>query len=102
MRVCSTLRTIMHNSVSEYVRLQRALAPSKSKANFNTATAVYDTKTGKYYYGMDKGIQLSGDDINPTLKSKLPAQSLNDYKLGNCAECDAVNQALNDRAQWDI
>jgi hypothetical protein len=30
----------------------------------------------------------------------LPESSTNSYKLGNCAECDAVNQALNDGSNW--
>ena len=48
----------------------------------------------------NKGIAVSGAEIHPTLANKLPQTSTNAYKLGNCAECDAVNQALHDGANW--
>lgn len=44
---------------------------------------------------MNRGIQISGDTLNPTLSKMLPEESLNKYRFGNCAEVDAVNQALN-------
>lgn len=53
---------------------------------------------------MNKGVQLSGDVKNPVLFGSknqaglLPKDSLNDYAVGNCAEVDAVNQALNNGA----
>lgn len=48
--------------------MQKKLAPSKTKRNdFNTASLVYDARTGKYYYGMNKGVRLSGDAQNPVL-----------------------------------
>lgn len=73
----------------------KKLAPSNSKAtDFNTASVVYDARTGEYYYGMNKGVKLSGDKIEKTLSDILPTKSLNNYEVGNCAEVDAVNQAL--------
>jgi cytidine deaminase len=92
----------MNLYVSEWVQLQRQLANSNNQLRqFNTATIVYDKATGKYYYGANRGISISGVDIHPTLASKLPASSTNNYALGNCAECDAVNQALKDGSQWN-
>lgn len=44
---------------------------------------------------MNRDIQLSGDNLNASLESWLPDSSLNEFRLGNCAEVDAVNQALN-------
>ncbi len=89
----------MHNSVVEWSRMEERLANSKNQLNkFNTASVVYDSATGNYYYGMNRGIQLGGDNLNLLLKSWLPEKSLNDYKLGNCAEVDAINQALNSGA----
>ncbi len=64
----------------------------------STNNLTYDVKTGKYYYGVNRGMQLSSDTMNSKLADLLPEQTLNKYKLGNCAEVDAVNQALNDRA----
>ncbi|MEN8905634.1 MAG: YwqJ-related putative deaminase, partial [Clostridiales bacterium] len=89
----------LNNAVSEWTRMQKKLAPSKRKiTDFNTSSVVYDAKTGQYYYGMNKGLKLSGDELNPTLSKILPNKSLNEYKLGNCAEVDAINQALNNKA----
>ncbi|MNJ69448.1 hypothetical protein D3C77_658010 [compost metagenome] len=54
---------------------------------------------------MNKGVQLSSDNKNPILfggngqQGLLPEKSLNKYALGNCAEVDAVNQALNQNAK---
>ncbi len=39
-------------------------------------------------------MQLSGDNLNPLLASWLPEKLMNGYRIGNCAEVDAVNQAL--------
>ncbi|WP_277408719.1 RHS repeat-associated core domain-containing protein [Lacrimispora xylanisolvens] len=89
----------LNNAVNEWSRMQKSLAPSKSKiTDFNTGSVVYDARTGEYYYGMNKGIKLSGDGLNDTLSNILPQESLNSYQLGNCAEVDAVNQALNNKA----
>lgn len=86
----------MHNAVTNWTRMEESLAGSNRQLNkFNTASVVFDSDTGNYYYGMNRGIQLSGDNLNLSLKSWLPEQSLNQYRLGNCAEVDAVNQALN-------
>ena len=86
----------MHDAVTEWARMEESLANSKTQlSRFNTASVVYDSATGNYYYGMNRGVRLSGDDLNSSLNSWLPEKSLNDYKLGNCAEVDAINQALN-------
>ncbi|AET62078.1 hypothetical protein HPL003_26830 [Paenibacillus terrae HPL-003] len=93
------------DAATEWSSMQKKLAPSKRKMdNFNTAAVAYDARTGKYYYGMNKGIQLSGDKKNTALFGSkdqpglLPKDSLNEYAVGNCAEVDAVNQALNQKA----
>lgn len=86
----------MHDAVSEWTKMEEKLANSNRQLNkFNTATVAYDAATGNYYYGMNRGIQISGDSLNSSLMSWLPESSLNQYRLGNCAEVDAVNQALN-------
>lgn len=79
--------------------MYKNLADSKTQlSKFNTASIAYDSSTGSYYYDMNRGVQLKGGQINPLLKSWLPESSLNNYKLGNCAEVDVVNQALNNGA----
>jgi cytidine deaminase len=89
----------MHDAVTQWARMEESLANSNRQLDkFNTATVVYDARTGNYYYGMNRGVQLSGDTLNLSLESWLPESSLNQYRLGNCAEVDAVNQALNSGA----
>lgn len=89
----------MHQAVTEWARMYEKLANSNTQlSKFNTASIVYDASRGRYYYGMNRGVQLKGNQINPLLEAWLPKNSLNSYKLGNCAEVDAVNQALNDGA----
>ena len=86
----------MHYAVTHSARMEESLANyNRQLDKFNTATVVYDARTGNYYYGMNRGVQLSGDTLN---LSWLPESSLNQYRLGNCAEVDAVNQALNSGA----
>ena len=87
-------------------RIKELEAISKTqRSKFNTASVVYDESTGKYYYGENGGIERNGTPKNPKLfgdathEGILPKQSLNQYLLGNCAEVDAINNALNDNAQ---
>ena len=89
----------LYDAISEWTKMEESLANSNTQVNkFNTATVAYDVTTGQYYYGMNRGVQISGDSLNPLLESWLPESSLNQYRLGNCAEVDAVNQALNSGA----
>lgn len=80
-------------------------AVSKTKrSKFNTASTVYDEESGKYFYGRNRGIELSGSKKNPKLFGKdgvLPKQSLNIYPVGNCSEVDAINNALNSGAKLE-
>jgi hypothetical protein len=91
----------LNESVGEWVNLQRQLANSNRELReFNTATVVYNKFTGRHYYGANRGIFVKGDEIHSTLAANLPEVSTNNFKLGNCAECDAVNQALTDGSKW--
>ena len=73
----------MHNAVANWSKMEEGLAGSNRQLNkFNTASVVFDSDTGNYYYGMNRGIQLSGDNLNSSLKSWFPEQSLNQYRLG--------------------
>ena len=73
----------------------------RKRRDFNTACIAYDVETGREYYGRNAGIEISGAPKNPLLFGSgeklglLPQASLNHLKVGNCAEVDAVNQALN-------
>ncbi len=77
-------------------------AKSKRQRNkFNTACVAYDESTGKYYYGQNGGISQNNTERNPVLFGDsahpgiLPQTSFNNYAVGNCAEVDAINNALN-------
>lgn len=79
----------------------------RQRDKFNTASVAYDESTGKYYYGRNNGIEKNGTVKNPILFGDsthdgiLPKQSFNDYKIGNCAEVDAINNALNAGAKLE-
>jgi hypothetical protein len=79
---------------------------SRRKADlFNTSTVAYDMETGIVYHGMNNGIEINHAVKNPAIfgngknKGLLPNKSLNKYELGNCAEVDAINSALNNGAK---
>lgn len=92
--------------VKDWAKSEKKRLTGRTKKDFNTACVVYDENTGKYYYGrngaaLEKGYnqnqKLFGK--NGILAQKLPEGSLNNYKVGNCAEVDAINKALNDGAK---
>ena len=93
----------LRKSVEEWSKFKATIANSNTERKFNTATVVYDKVTGKYYYGMNRGIKNANTPINEVLQGKLPTEAtkLTNYPIANCAECDAVNKALNDGAKWD-
>ncbi|MCR5798710.1 MAG: hypothetical protein K6G69_01420 [Lachnospiraceae bacterium] len=103
-----TVSQIKHESkinVMKWAKQKRDELSGKTKKNFNTACVVYDIETGNYYYGRNGGYHekyydrnslLFGDDTNAGL---LPRVSMNKYPVGNCAEVDAVNHALNKGAK---
>ena len=77
------------------------------KSSLNTVTIVYDEENDKYYYGMNHGIDLHNSFKNVILFGNvtydgiLPKLSLNKFPLGNCAEVDAINNALNNGAKLE-
>lgn len=79
----------------------------RQRDRFNTVCVAYDSVTGNFYYGRNKGINIEKTSKNSILfgdKVKdgiLPKESLNQYEIGNCAEVDAINQALNDGAKLE-
>lgn len=76
----------------------------RKRKDFNTACIACDVETGRKYYCRSAGVELSGAPKNPLLFGSkgtaglLPQASLSHLKVGNCAEVDAVNQALNNGA----
>lgn len=97
----------MHMQVSfwaeaEKERLGKISARKQDK--FNTASVAYDIKSGKYYYGRNNGIEQDKEPQNPAifgLSGVLPSKTLNGYDLGNCAEVQAINKALNSGAKME-
>ena len=91
----------LKQKVSDWAEKQFETLPNNIKKKMNTATVVYDEKTGKCYYGRNGAPYELGYVKNPKLFGEngiLPKESLNGYRVGNCAEVDAVNQALNNGA----
>lgn len=98
---------IMHERVKTWAENEIETLETKSKRQrekFNTASIVYDKETGKYYYGKNKGALAPGVQKNEQLfgeKGVLPKKSFNAFEIGNCAEVDAINQALNNGAKLE-
>ncbi|MDO5295543.1 MAG: hypothetical protein Q4F00_02725, partial [bacterium] len=84
---------------------QKKELPKNIWKHINTVCAAYDEITNKYYYGRNKGYLEEGYIKNPAIfgdkntSGVLPPKSLNRFPVGNCAEVDAVNRALNDGAK---
>ena len=98
---------VMKQRVDSWARQKAdelSLVSKRKRRDFNTACIAYDVETGREYYGRNAGIEISGAPKNPLLfghdgtPGLLPQASLNHLKVGNCAEVDAINQALNDGA----
>lgn len=82
------------------------------RRSFMTACAAYNETTGKCYFGRNKGllhkIKNLSNTINGTLASLLPVKTLVQFQNEsnvpeqdpcNCAEDDAINQALEDNSK---
>ena len=93
-------RNVLRSATQNYASEHMKTLSNTQKAKFNTAAGAYDKLTGRIYFGRNKGIERSGMTIHKDLKKYLPDESINAYKLGNCAECDAVNNALHNGAKW--
>lgn len=98
----------LHKKLSTWAKRVANQLESTSKRQrdlFNVACIVYDISTGKRYYGRNNGIQRNNEPKNEILFGNktqtglLPTKSLNRYRIGNCAEVDAVNKALNHGAK---
>ena len=95
------IKAYSHERVKDWAEKKKSSLTGKTKKNFNTACVAYDESTGKYYYGRNGGYHEKNYIKNPILYGDsthdglLPKTSLNKYPIGNCAESDAINQALN-------
>lgn len=91
----------MHSSVESWAKRMQDGMSNRQRSKFNTACVVVDVSTGEVYYGRNHGIEIGHAKKNPILfgdgtsKGLLPNPSLNHYSVGNCAEADAINKALN-------
>lgn len=95
-----------HERIKTWAEKKIKELTGKAKKTFNTACIVYDEVTGRYYYGRNGGYKEKGYKRNPILfgdskhEGMLPKSSMNKYPVGNCAEVDAINHALNTGANF--
>jgi RHS repeat-associated protein len=86
------------------VEAERYAAQLRKSAEFQStgfptmASAVVDTSSGKVYLGRSGALP---GDIHPDLRARMPASSLEEWPVNNCAEFDALNKALHDGASLD-
>jgi hypothetical protein len=81
----------------EAERLAKASRASSDSPPTATSAAV-NTKTGRVYTGQSGAPRPQLSEIHPDLRSRMPAESLEQWKVENCAEFKAVNNALKDGA----
>ena len=100
----TVIKSVSKGKVTSWAQEKRASLTGEAKKKYNTACVVYDEATGKCYYGINGGYKEEGYEKNPILFGDqnhagiLPKTKLNKFPVGNCAEVDAVNRALNDGA----
>ena len=84
---------------ANHVAAELSAKSKRQRDKFKTACVAVDDYTGEMYFGRNGGIGHDGLGLHPALKSILPNQSLNNYPTPwNCAESDAINQALHSGA----
>lgn len=81
----------LHRRATEWAEFQHALDTDNE---MNTVSVAYNTVTGEYFYGVNGGIS-NPNCINPELNMYLPATSTTNWTTYNCAEVNAVNNAMN-------
>ena len=46
----------MHDAVTQWAKMKQSIASNRQLNKFKAATVVFDSGSGKYYYGMNRGI----------------------------------------------
>lgn len=90
-----------HKQVTAWAEdvVARINAAGGDRDRFNTACVAFDESTGQLYYGRNGGVDRFGPDLHPAIKDILPPQNLEKWpSTWNCAETDAINNALHDGA----
>ena len=81
------------NALDKAKQYASNLVATTSKSSLPRAvSAAVDKTTGETFYGVSGKI---ANNINPTLLQRMPNPSLEKWPVANCAEFNAVNNALN-------
>lgn len=111
-RISSAIKpSVQRSSITSWAEKEASVLSATSKRQrdkFKTACVAVDEATGNMYFGRNGGIDRNGSVRNPTLfgdgktKGILPEKPLNGYPTSwNCAESDAINNALNAGAKLE-
>lgn len=80
---------------ADEVSMSLSSISKRKRDKFKTACVAVDEQTGMMFFGKNGGIGRDGADIHQSLRAVMPNESLNNYPTPwNCAEADAINQAL--------
>lgn len=105
VRTKAVIRKYSKERVKTWAEKEYNNMTCSQRRDFSVACVAYDETTGKYYYGRNQGDLAPGYKPNSKLygdsnhKRLLPTDSQCNNRVGNCAEVDAVNTALNDGAK---
>lgn len=68
----------------------------RKREQFNTACVAFDETTGELYFGRNGGIDRFGTELHADIKKLLPPENYAGFPTTwNCAETDAINNALH-------
>lgn len=80
----------------DVVRRMGENVSKRKRDKFNTACVAFDETTGQLYFGRNGGIDRFGPDLHPAIKNILPPENYAGFPTTwNCAETDAINNALH-------
>ena len=85
-------------AVHVYAKGVEILNSTPKSAMPRAISAAYDKTTGQVYYGMS-GVLNENSVLNPLLTELMPSINREKWPVMNCAECDALNNALNGGAK---
>ena len=85
----------LKSMVLDWIENNRGVYDFSGQGDPKYVSIAYDSNTGRAYYGRNYWCDSPNPDyIHPALQHYVPSENLEGWWVYNCAEMDAVNQAL--------